>query len=302
MYQRFVFEPRKIDYNNPLAITYYAVPGFLVAAVDQICAEYKTAEVKSKQLWSKMDGPALDTGYVSGKMAEKFKDEYGPGLVLEFTDGPNGRNFTMLKQDVNKRLVLGRLLTQAQSFQQPVASQNAAGQAIAVRRGLNQKEFVLDGLGQFMPRYVYRCLNNADVVNLTNSNVFEIRARSVTAGNTLLEHVGGQKMTRYISATRSRHEIQNPHGETFDGGSKVKIDLSYIASNKIIDLSTARGETELRKFMATGEPSGLNLQALKDVKRTKEVLIEKTIPGESIVATRGFALPNTVRIADDADF
>jgi hypothetical protein len=303
MYERFIFEPRQISYQNPLALTYYGVPQFLAGAVDEIVKDYKTSEVRTKQLWSAVDqDKPLTLDSVTTQLRNKVKDTYGAGLVLEYTDSPSGRHFKLLKQDNNKRLMVGRLLSQNQSFKPAVVSGNSPGQSIAERRGVNTKEFVLDGLGQFMPRYVYRCLNNQDVVNLTNKGVFAILAKSVKAGNTMLEHVGGQKLTRFISTTRSRHEIQNPHGDTFDGGSKVKIDLSYIASSEIIDLSTERGETELKKFMGTGTPSGLNLQALKDVKRTKEVLIEKMIPGEAIVATRGFTLPNLPRINDGTDF
>jgi hypothetical protein len=142
------------------------------------------------------------------------------------------------------------------------------------------------------------------VVNLNTKSVFAILAKNIKAGNSILEHVGGQPNTKYISTTRSRHEIQNAHGETFDKGKSVKIDLSYVDSARIFDLSTPKGEAELLKFMSqkVGKLSGQNQQALEDVKRTKEVLIEKIIPGDAIVATRGFKLSNVEQIKDNADF
>lgn len=82
----------------------------------------------------------------------------------------------------------------------------------------------------------------------------------------------------------------------------MKIDLSYISKDQIYDLSTPLGEQKLRISMGSGEPTGINKQALEDVKRTKEVLIEGRIPKEAIVATRGFVLQGVPNIPITEEF
>jgi len=119
-----------------------------------------------------------------------------------------------------------------------------------------------------------------------------IPPKSLAATDTIMEHVCGRKETHWVSATRHKRDTTNAHGNGF-GDRRVKIDLAVIATNRIYDLSTPEAERALMKE-ASGSPgnpetySNTVQQALKDAKRTKEVLIEGTVPQDSIVEKVNF--------------
>jgi hypothetical protein len=92
----------------------------------------------------------------------------------------------------------------------------------------------------------------------------------------------GAPLSPFTSFTKQPSgNITNPHGEPFDkGNGKVRIDLSYIDSKNLFDVSQ-RGGQDYWSFSNPG--GGAQLQALKDVVRTSEVLIRGRIPASAIV-------------------
>lgn len=296
MYESIYFQAFPYNYGNQAYKGFSAdLPRFMKDTADTFVSNSKTANVKTQKMWSKVTAE-LTLDDVTSDLISKFKTRYGTAIRLEYNDDTIGRYFNA-KLDTT-RMPLGRLIQGDRAFTPPKTA-NVAEQSILSRRD-SGKEFVIDGYGQSVSRYVYRFVNSSDVTSIKTHKA--LIPRSETAGNSILEHVGGQKKTRYISTTRSKRGIQNPHGDTFDSGQKVKIDLSYISRDRIYDLSTPLGEQKLRLSMGSGEPTGINKQALEDVKRTKEVLVEGRIPIDAIVATRGFELPDIINIALDQEF
>lgn len=296
MYESIHFQIFPYNYGNrAYTIFSAAMPEFMKEQTDDIVRKFKTDHVKTQKMWSKID-QELTLDDVTSGLISRFKTKYGDQMKLEYGDDGVGRYFNARRDTT--RMPLGRLIQGDQAFTNPRAA-NTGNQSIVTRRD-SGKNFVIDGYGQCVPRFVYRFVNDKDVSNLQTHGA--MLPRSETAGNSILEHVGGQKLTRYTSTTRSKHGIQNPHGDTFDSGCKVKIDLSYISKDQIYDLSTPLGEQKLRISMGSGEPMGINKQALEDVKRTKEVLIEGRIPKEAIVAARGFVLQGVPNIPITEEF
>jgi hypothetical protein len=155
------------------------------------------------------------------------------------------------------------------------------GNQILYSNKANGKEFVHDKKGQYVQRRIVRNLSDADIKQRKKTKTIEPTGPSATWD--AQEHVMGNKPSQYISATKQPDgQIKNPQGETFESfkiGGKVSIDLFWIDPQKIMDLSTWTGQQE---WGLSNPQTEKTKQALEDVKRTQEVLIEGTIPAEAI--------------------
>jgi len=271
-YQRMIFEA-----VHPTNQSYSDIPYKLTEAFGNVWKEYKAKEVKSKVFWSEVSAPGSAQelcqaliGSVKRTNKAGLKWRLNGGLDEIYVDAPP------------HQIVVGRVRDGANSF-------GPAAGGIASRLD-NDKEFVLDGWDQNVPRYVYRSVSDTDVSNIRND--MGISPKSTSATDTITEHVCGRELTHWISATRSREDVANAHGQGF-GTRRVKIDLSVIAKARIYDLSTPLAEIRLMREMSgkPGKPSTYSStaqQAFKDAKRTKEVLIEGTIPQGAIAERINF--------------
>jgi hypothetical protein len=279
-YSRVVF--RKIDGN----FTYIHISHLLSNLFEEVWREFKTQEVKNKDYWMEVADPQARLGNFAGQVITKAKLR-----TSETLSHAVGNNRAWFYVGSGKLVPVGELLYADNAFERILALPGMGAQAVVNRRD-NDKEYVFDAYDQLTPRYVYRFITSTDEANLKTRN--GLKPRNEEAGDNVYMHVAGKGNTRFISTTRSKKPIQNPHGETF-GVKRVKIDLSLISRQHIYDVSTPQGEVELLKGKSgtSGVPESYTSQvqqALKDAKRTKEVLVENSIPQDAIVETAGFTL------------
>jgi len=152
---------------------------------------------------------------------------------------------------------------------------NAPGQAI-FRNRVNESIYVQAAAGLYAPRYVRRNIAADDVTSIRRGQ--GMSPTGAGGRTTILQHVIGQKPSPFIS-TSVKPDIVNPQGETFNKFGQRQVDLSYIAPDNIINLSSRAGQ----KAFGLANPQGsAAVQALKDAERTGEVLIRGKIPQEAI--------------------
>ena len=211
----------------------------------------------------------------------------------------------------------------------------------------DKKDFVIDRIGQLVPRRVSRSISDQNSTEMalhgfiypseespvsysggpTGSGVGDNKIKATKE----MEHVEGVKPSPFLSTTKEASGTVNPEGKSF-GSALYEIDLAYVPSSCIADLSTGRGvsyymlgnyekksggntkaelieqakaantkQTEYRKNLADHEAkvhgvkkpelydaqvkatenptlSGKEWQALMDIVRTTEVLIDCKIP------------------------
>jgi len=282
-YYRLVFEPANIQGDHSLN----QIALDLQKEFSTVWKQAKLHEAKSKAVWMEVmwePNPEVFAGELIKRVKSKVKAGRG---VLKYRMPQNGVPEIYLEGPGQTQTVLGRMRRGIDTT--TYQAQPGHVQAVQTRLG-DDKEFVLDGWSQFVPRFVYRFVTDRDVANINGGN--GIKPRNPNATDNMLEHVAGKKETRFVSTTKSKRDIQNPHGESF-GERKVKIDLSWIAKERIYDVSTPLGEINLAK-LASGKYGELKSftnqiqQAFRDAKRTKEVLVEGDIPPEAIDERTGF--------------
>ena len=108
----------------------------------------------------------------------------------------------------------------------------------------DKQEYVLDSLGQKVPRKIYRNITEADSNNLGKNPDKQGDMVATGAGlkNDPLTHAMGTKPSAWISTTKAE-TIVNPQGRPFEGKfGKVEIDLIGIDPSKIVDLSTDKAQ------------------------------------------------------------
>lgn len=289
-YSRVIF--RTVEGDN----RYAHVSHILSDLFDSIWREFKTQQVKSQDFWMKAGDAQGQMGAFAGKIITDSKRRLN-AVTVTYSTGNNRVWFYVEEQQPRKLVPVGELLFGDASFPRILALPGMGAQAVVQRRD-NQKEYVFDDYGQLTPRFVYRFVTGTDETNLKSGN--GLKARNDGANDNVYSHVAGKGNTRFISTTRSKKPIQNPHGETF-GNKRVKIDLSLIPRQHIYDVSTPEGETQLLKGKngTAGQPESYTSQvqqALKDAKRTKEVLIENGVPQNAVVETAGFTITNIPRV------
>ena len=143
----------------------------------------------------------------------------------------------------------------------------------------DQKEYVLDSLGQKVPRKIFRNITGADDRNLKRQK--DMVATGAGIKNNPLSHAMGTKPSAWISTTKAE-TIVNPQGRPFEGeAGKVEIDIIGIDPSKIVDLSTHKAQKNY-DFPKLSDELTSGGQATRDVVRTQEVLIKDKIPGSLV--------------------
>ncbi|MDG0813885.1 OTU domain-containing protein [Cohnella rhizosphaerae] len=154
------------------------------------------------------------------------------------------------------------------------ASPNNANQTLIVLRG-EEGEFVLDKLGQLVPRYSRRNISQANLDELNGKHGEEkgmypsrmspvedadiSQVASGTGGNKIrkesdeMHHVQGHKPSDYLSVTAQNEDAVNPKGKKFDAAATVEVDLSYIDPANLSALYTSQG---MRYFLLDGMLAG----------------------------------------------
>lgn len=286
-YARVVFE------RNTTNDTYAHIGYELHRIFEVVWREYKDNNAKAQDYWMKVEDPSGKLNDLATQVIAKAKTALA-ATTLTHAVG-NQRAWFYVKEGF-KQTPVGSLLYGARAF--PTVTLPALGAQAVVQRRDNNKEYVFDDYKQLTPRYVYRFITATDLAYLEQGE--GLKPRSAAANDTVYMHVAGKGHTRFISTTRSKQPIQNAHGEVF-GTRRVKIDLSLVPRENIYDMSTPQGEIELlrQKQGTQGQPETYTSQvqqALKDAKRTKEVLIGDGIPRAAIVETAGFTLPDITRV------
>lgn len=148
-----------------------------------------------------------------------------------------------------------------------VNSPNNPKQLIVTIQG---NEFILDRIGQLVPRFVYRSISDFNIAELEQeSSIFPSNQSPVpksskyssdlkkkystdtsttgsgTSDNKVeatdeMLHVEGSKPSKYLSTTKEEKGTVNPEGRSF-GSSLYRIDLSFINPAYIADLSSDKG-------------------------------------------------------------
>lgn len=121
---------------------------------------------------------------------------------------------------------------------------------------IKSEEFVLDRIGQLVPRRVVRSISDQNISELRDHHAIYPSKQSpvsysggpsgagvsdnkVKATPEML-HVEGVKPSDYLSTTKQESGTYNPTGESF-GSALREIDLAYISPEYIADLSSHRG-------------------------------------------------------------
>jgi hypothetical protein len=141
---------------------------------------------------------------------------------------------------------------------------------VTIDEGESSKEFVLDRIGQLVPRYVYRGISDYNIAELeqegfiyptfdspiprsdkygkglkkkfgeeTSTTGSGISDNKIEATKEML-HVEGKKPSEFLSTTLQPEGTVNPEGQSF-GSSRYRIDLSFIDPAFIAHLSSAKG-------------------------------------------------------------
>ena len=142
-----------------------------------------------------------------------------------------------------------------------------------------KQHYVLDSIGQHVPRILVRNINEEDQKNLRKKK--GIKATDPRADVDMWEHVIGAPTSKYISTTkRLSGKIKNPRGDPLGGWfGRVKIDLLWLSPKVIYDPTTKKGQDA---WNFSDPKTNIVRQALEDVVRTEEVLIRGEIPQKAI--------------------
>jgi hypothetical protein len=111
----------------------------------------------------------------------------------------------------------------------------------------DQSEWVMDGLGQKLPRYVWRNISDDDAAQLKSQKSIVSRSRGGPGTDDPRDHVSGRAESKLISTTKIENGVVvNAQGEKFLGSNgTVKIDLGAIHTIDIYDMSTDRAALQL---------------------------------------------------------
>ena len=142
----------------------------------------------------------------------------------------------------------------------------------------DQKEYVLDSLGQKVPRKIFRNMTGADDKNLKKQG--NMVATGASIKNDPLTHAMGTKPSTWISTIKAETIVNQ--GRPFESEEgKVEIDIIGIDPSKIVDLSTQKAQNNY-DFAELSNELTPTAQATRDVVRTKEVLIKDKISGHLV--------------------
>ncbi|GBO53442.1 hypothetical protein APA_1349 [Pseudanabaena sp. lw0831] len=213
-------------------------------------------------------------------------DKRGKNLVYE--GGATGAGMPIEEVYVfnsGEKTKIGAIWNSSQLYES--VSNPVGGLATTFKNRVTKELFVHDAKRQYVQRYIIRNLSDDDLKNMrakpedVGPSRGPIQPTGPKQTRPILEHVMGAKPSPYISATKTpRGQITNEKGESFESGGQAKIDLCWIKSNNIFDLSTRVGQDEWGLSSPTSPKAE---QALKDVIRTQEVLIKGTIPKQALI-------------------
>src|SRR5262245_48980952 len=243
--------------------------------IDALPGSAKIAAVKDALSESLKEACAelrIDT---KGKNLEYEKAETGEGMPIEHVILFNSGTKTRIGAIWNPKDLF-------EEIDNPVE-----GPAKTFRNRVTKDLFVHDAKQQYVQRYVIRNLSDQDLKTMRSKagEKGEVKGPIKPTGprhrTTPQEHVMGVKPSPFISTTKTPGgQIVNEKGESFVSGEQARIDLCYIRSRSIFDLSTRVGQDEWGLSYPTTEKAK---QALKDVIRTQEVLIKSEIPAEALL-------------------
>jgi hypothetical protein len=240
--------------------------------------------------WSEVQGADIEE--LASKMVTALNRQHStdPSKTLQWAPQRNACEFY---PRVKQQLVLGYLSQERDQTHDAVPMPGMGAQAVTKRKG-DDKEYVFDQAGQLTPRYAYRFISADDETTLKNKQ--GLKPKDASAKDDVYAHVAGVEKTHFISTTRSSAVVVTPTGAAF-GTKRVTIDLSLVSRQCLYDVGTPQGEREILKGKDPDVRKHSNKvqQALKDAKRTREVLIEGAIPQEAIVETAYFDLPGVPR-------
>ena len=225
-------------------------------------------------------------GNKSGDDLDKFK--------LRLDQDPSAKSFLKAEKDGDKLNIYAiyedNKLIATIEFKLPYEVIDE-GKTNPVYKHVNKGgEYVQDKMGQYIPRIMWRFINDHDVETLKKSGEVKPSAKTIGASEAKkeLNHVAGTKPSWYLSITRegNRH-ILNPKGERFNNYGRIEIDLAEIAKENISDMTTKRGiKGYLIKEMQDRKDKKItssDVQAIMDVVRTLEVLVFGSIPESAII-------------------
>ena len=179
-------------------------------------------------------------------------------------------------------------------------------EAVIIKKAGRHVDYVIDTQGTMIKRFVYRAVgNNEDYALkiLCKEGVFatgvkqdsvktkngggigfkEVDAQKKTKGVTRVksEHVMGWKPSIFISFTTLREGARNPKGDMF-GSVLLQIDLKVLKDLGIPFVYFGGLEGKRMMLIELKGQKGASEQAIEDIARTKEVLIEGWVPPEAI--------------------
>ena len=234
-----------------------------------------TVDIAAKDIESEFDDPLIKLDFYKGEL--KTTEEQNQKIEKTRDSSLDNANFK------------ARAIAYGENTYEPIASlpHQAHPRQKLFYRLADKQEYVLDSIGQKVPRKVIRNITEVDSNNLgSNLNKQgDIVATNASTNTTPLAHSMGTKPSQWISTTKAE-TIVNPEGRAFEGEfGRVEIDLIGIDPSKIVDLSTERAQKshEFPELSDELTPAG---QATRDVVRTKEVLIKDKIPGGLVTRVR----------------
>jgi hypothetical protein len=207
-------------------------------------AGFKRDEVKAKSTWAEVDKP-MTLEDVAGKIIKSAKERRRDvDYHTSVSQNPEYVDIEVRRKNNVAWIPVARVFPWTGAFEETRPSKQIGQKQIPFWRRDKDKDYVLDGWGQLTRRFVYRSITDQDRNNLARGQ--GIKCRDSKGNRDPAAHVAGKKETLLISTTATPGEITNAHGETFNQGMQVMIDLSYVEREKIFDVSTPVGEGRLR--------------------------------------------------------
>lgn len=254
--------------------------GYFADSMNKIAKSVrKAAAPELRQLPAAAGGTAVEN-IIKSKFSE-IKEATGMRLeVIRVDDGGEvyARVFIVKATD---RSEVGTISNPRHVYKK--VANPVGGPSQAWRHNRTGLRVVEDAGGQFLGPVVIRDINSIDRANIRGGE--GIRP-SGTGGN-VLGHVQGttRGSSGFTSTSRQQRseKIVNAQGDPFyaEKHGRVSIKLFHIDSANILDLSTRVGQEKWGIFDARAGRNESH-QAVRDVIRTREVLIRGTIPRKAI--------------------
>ena len=240
-------------------------------------------------------------------------------LMIEVPPAPDAKPTTQ-KSDWGTEIVvqprptttdIGRVLVGNRRFFQIDAPTGLAHDKLYVQPG-SQVQYVRDGGGHFVRRFVKRAIKDSDITSLnkglamrasvgpksaaydekTQKEKDNYPKRGTSTADKVFYHLQ-QGSGRFVSTTTTKHDIHGNTGKSFTdpGRGFVVIDLARIPQDSIRDVHTEKAiiqgigtnETEFRNSFGQGNDDKPTRRAIRDVVRTREVLVAGQVPYRAVI-------------------